>query len=154
MIKVMLVDDEPIILKGLRKLIPWAENGYEIIGEAFDGEDAMEMLETKEPDIIITDLLMPGMDGIEFIRRLNEMNKNIRVIILSGYGEFEYAREALKNRVFEYLLKPVTRQQLTDALHRVSEAILSEKNILGKLTGSRSNCWRVCRCCGKSSCWT
>jgi two-component system, response regulator YesN len=133
MIKVLLVDDEPIIVKGLRKLILWESLGCEIIGEAYDGEEAYEFIKENKPDIVITDLLMPTMDGIEFIKRLNEDGINIEIIILSGHGEFEYAQDALKFGVFEYLLKPVTREKLTETVRKILEKINVEINYSAKI---------------------
>jgi two-component system, response regulator YesN len=125
MIKVLLVDDEPIITKGLRKLISWESLDCEIVGEACDGEEAYEFILKNRPDLVITDLLMPFMDGIELVKKLHEEKINTEIIILSGHGEFEYAREALKFGVFEYLLKPVTREQLIDTVQKALKKINS-----------------------------
>lgn len=123
MLKVFLVDDEPIIVKGLRKLIPWEKLGFEIIGESYDGEEAFEYIRDNKPDLVITDILMPIMNGIQLIKRMYEDGIQSKIIILSGYGEFEYARDALKYGAFEYLLKPVSKEQLIDTLKKAFEKI-------------------------------
>lgn len=127
MLKVLLIDDEPIIVAGLRKLINWGSLDMEIIGEARDGEEALELANELHPNIIITDIIMPGKSGIDLIKSLKETCYSGYTIILSGHGEFEYAREALKNNVFEYLLKPVDSEQLTEVLKKIKEA--EEKRI-------------------------
>ncbi len=127
MLKVLLVDDEPIITTGLKKLIAWDNLNLELAGVASDGEEALTLITETSPDIIVTDLLMQGMDGIEFIKKLKESGYGCRIIILSGHGEFEYAREALKNNVFEYLLKPVLPQSLNDTLKAAYESIEEER---------------------------
>jgi two-component system, response regulator YesN len=114
MIKVMLVDDEPIFLRGFKNLIKWEEIDCAITQVAMNGEEALENLARDKPDIIITDLIMPGMDGIELIKQVKSLEPSIEIIILSGHGEFEFAQQALENEVCGYLLKPVTRQQMSD----------------------------------------
>ena len=128
MLKVLLVDDEPIITAGLTKLINWEELGLSIAGVARDGEEALCLIEELTPDIVITDLLMQGMDGIAFIKKFNEIGYGCRIVILSGHGEFEYAREALKNNVFEYLLKPISPEQLTETMKSAVNSIMEEYN--------------------------
>ena len=119
MLKVFIIDDEPIIITGLKKLIDWNALGMVIVGEARDGDEAFEKAVELTPDIIITDLLMPGKDGIQFIRSMKEAGYSGYIIILSGHSEFQYAREALKNNVFEYLVKPVDTAQLIDTLIKI-----------------------------------
>lgn len=119
MIKVLLVDDEPIIVRGLKKLISWDSLDCEIIGEAYDGEEALEFIRENKPDIVITDLLMPVMDGMELVKNVYEDGLSAKIIILSGHGEFELARNALKYGVFEYLLKPVTKEQLAETISKI-----------------------------------
>jgi two-component system response regulator YesN len=127
MLKVLLVDDEPIITIGLKKLINWKELELEIVGEARDGEEALILTEELRPDIILTDILMAGMSGIDFIKTMKETEFDSRIIILSGHSEFEYAKEALKHNVFEYLVKPVHPELLKDTLLLARESILAER---------------------------
>jgi len=127
MLKVLLVDDEPILVKGLRCLIEWEKYDFEICGAATSAIKALEMVEELKPDLIITDLVMPEMDGIEFIQRLLLVHKNCKVVILSGHGEFQYAKKALEYSVSDYLLKPVTREQLINCICNVGEVIKEER---------------------------
>ena len=133
MLKILLVDDEPIITKGLTKLINWEEAGFIIIGTPDNAMEATEIVERDKPDVIITDLHMPVTSGIDFIKSISESGLNIKLIVLSGYGEFEYAREAFRHGVVEYLLKPVTRQKLIEVLKSVSDTIYKEKLFNDKL---------------------
>jgi len=128
MYKVMLVDDEPIIIRGMKQLIDWQKEGYEICGFANSAEEALEKLDEINPDIIITDLVMPEMDGNEFINVVKSKRPNIEAIILSGYGEFEFARKALANGVGDYLVKPTTRTELISALKKVADKIKIRTN--------------------------
>jgi two-component system, response regulator YesN len=88
MIRLLLADDEPMIIRGLRKLIPWEEYGVEIIGSVNNGMDLIQAVEEKSPDIIISDVCMPGLSGVDVIRKLRELNLNTKVIFISGYQEF------------------------------------------------------------------
>lgn len=121
--KVMLVDDEPIALRGLEQLVNWDEIDCLLAGTAYSAVLALESIPEICPDIIVTDLVMPEMDGIEFISILNQRHPGIEVIILSGYGEFEYARQAIKNNVCEFLVKPATDEELKDAIVKVAAKI-------------------------------
>ena len=117
MIKVFLVEDEKIIRKSIKNNVKWEENGFEFAGEAPDGEMALPMIEKLHPDIVITDIKMPFMDGLELSDILKKKMPKIQIIILSGYGEFDYAKEAIKIGVTDYLTKPVTGEQLLEALN-------------------------------------
>lgn len=117
MIKVLIVDDEPYIRQGLQILINWELYGFEICGEASNGEEALEVMKKVDIDLIITDIKMPQMDGIELIGYTREhISKDIRFIIFSGYYEFEYAKKAIKYNVEDYILKPVQRDELIRVL--------------------------------------
>lgn len=117
MIRVMIVDDEPFIRQGLRILIPWEQYGYEVCDEAANGMEALELLQKKDFDLIVTDIKMPRMSGIEFIEYVNEhFKKKIHFIILSGFYEFEYAKMAIKYGVEDYILKPVQKDELISVL--------------------------------------
>ena len=105
--KVFLVEDEYIVREGIKNNIDWEKNGYDFCGEASDGELAFPMISEKRPDIVITDIRMPFMDGIELSRMIKEEYPEIKIIILSGHEEFEYAKAAIQIGVEEYLLKPI-----------------------------------------------
>lgn len=127
MIRVFLVDDEIVIREGVRMSFPWEESGYTLVGEAPDGEMALPMIRDTRPDILITDIRMPFMDGMELCRIVRREMPWIGIIILSGYDEFEYARKGIQLGVREYMLKPVTAEELRAALDRVSESIRQER---------------------------
>ncbi len=114
--QVLLVDDEPIILRSLKVAVPWDELGMEVAGEAANGLEAARLVETIDPDIILCDIRMPVMDGIELIRKLASQKPERIFIILSGYGEFDYAREALRHGAYDYMLKPIDHEELTRVL--------------------------------------
>jgi len=120
--KTILVDDEYFARKGLLGLIPWEKYGYEIIGEAEDGEEALELIERLAPDLVITDIRMPVVDGLELIQTVRERgDKSTKFIIISGYGDFKYAQQAVRFGVQDYLLKPIDEVELTDTLGRIAE---------------------------------
>ncbi|NSB12535.1 response regulator transcription factor [Clostridium beijerinckii] len=117
MIKVLIVDDEPFIRQGLKILINWEQYGYEIVGEASNGLEAIKELETKEIDLIIADIKMPEMNGLELIEYVRgNMLKEVKFIVLSGYYEFEYAKKAIKCNVTDYILKPIQKDELIKVL--------------------------------------
>ncbi len=125
--KVFLVDDEIVIREGIRESFPWAETDYTLIGEAPDGEMALPMIRDTNPDIVITDIRMPFMDGLSLCTVLKEQMPWIGIIILSGYDEFEYARQCMKLGVREYLLKPINARDLRQSLDKVSAQIEAER---------------------------
>ncbi len=122
MIKVMIVDDEPYIRQGLKILINWEQYGFKICEEAANGKEAIRKLEEADVDLVITDIKMPGMDGLELIEYTREhLSKKIKFIILSGFYEFEYAKKAIKYDVADYILKPVQREELLKTLEEYKE---------------------------------
>lgn len=127
MVKVFLVEDEAIIRRGIKKNVEWEKNGFEFVGEAGDGEYAYPQILKTEPDILITDIKMPFMDGLELSHLVKKILPNTKIIILSGYNEFEYAKEAITIGISEYLLKPVTAASPTAVLRKVKEEIREEK---------------------------
>ena len=138
MIKVFLVDDEIVIREGIRTSFPWEKTEYTLVGEAPDGEIALPMIRDTRPDILITDIRMPFMDGMALCRTVSSQMPWIGIIILSGYDEFEYARQAIQYGVKEYLLKPVTAEELRAALDRVNEKMHSEQLSRQQLARLRS----------------
>ena len=123
MIKVFLVEDEYAIREGIKKSVNWEQNGFELVGEAGDGEVAFPKIMKTEPDILITDIRMPFMDGLELSRLVKKELPNIRIIVLSGYDDFNYAKQAISIGVEEYILKPVSGDSLMNELLKVSEDI-------------------------------
>jgi two-component system response regulator YesN len=126
--KVAIVDDDFQVLRGLRRAIPWEELDAEFVGEAIDGAEGIRLIEETNPDIIITDLYMPHMNGIEMIEHLRKENFPGRFIILSGYNDFEFARNAIRLGVEDYLTKPGTVEQiravLTDTIAKLETSYL------------------------------
>lgn len=125
--KVLLVDDEPIILRSLKVAIPWDELGLEIAGEARNGEVALRLIEEKAPQIIISDIRMPVIDGIALMKEVLPRSSKLIFIFISGYGEFEYARDALRLGAFDYLLKPIDHDELTEMLTRAKVKLDKQK---------------------------
>lgn len=120
--RVMLVDDEPFILQGLSRLIDWEEEGCEIVKMAADGQEAVDYLAEGEVDLIVTDIRMPRMNGIELLEAVRqEMNADAYVVILSGYSDFKYAQAAIRYEAMEYLLKPVQKEQLLAIIRKVAD---------------------------------
>ncbi|WNR44056.1 response regulator transcription factor [Paenibacillus roseipurpureus] len=123
MIQVMLVEDEAVIRGGLRKLIEEVFVGFKVSAEAETGKEALTLLKSVIPDLIITDIRMKDMDGLAMIERIREQNIEIPIVILSGYSDFEYAKRALRNRVEDYLLKPIDRGELALCLEKLRSRI-------------------------------
>lgn len=127
MVKVFLVEDEVVIRNGIKNGINWEQEQLEFVGEASDGELAYPMILKMKPDILITDIKMPFMDGLELSREIKKEFPQIKILILSGYGEFEYAKQAISLGVQDYLLKPISSVQLLEAIKKVQEKILEER---------------------------
>lgn len=127
MIKVFLVEDEVVMRNGIKKNIPWEKEGFEFVGEASDGELAYPMIKNKKPDILITDIRMPFMDGLELSRLVKQEMPQTKIIILSGYSEFDYAKTAINIGVTEYLLKPISSAKLLESVKRVGDMIEQER---------------------------
>uniref|UniRef100_A0A7C5Z8A5 Response regulator n=1 Tax=Caldicellulosiruptor owensensis TaxID=55205 RepID=A0A7C5Z8A5_9FIRM len=128
MFKILLVEDEIFMRKGIIKLIDWDRLGFEVAYEAGNGQEALEILKSEKVDVIITDIKMPVMDGIELIKRVSEKFENKpAIIIISGYNEFEFAKAAIKYGVNDYLLKPIDENELIQTLEKIKTRILSEK---------------------------
>lgn len=119
MLKVLLVDDEPFILQGLKVLVDWKEEGYEIF-TACDGRSALDTMGKENIDLVISDIKMPVMDGIELLKNVREKYKDVYYVILSGFAEFSYAQEALRYECTDYILKPVEKDKLLEILRTVA----------------------------------
>ena len=124
--RVLLVDDEEDVREGLVIEVDWEALDLRIVGLAENGREALEMAERVEPDIVVTDISMPFMDGLELARRLRERNPLVKIVILTGYDEFDYARQAVSLSVDEYLLKPFSAGHLTELLTRLRAQMASE----------------------------
>ncbi|MCR5592099.1 MAG: response regulator [Lachnospiraceae bacterium] len=127
MIKVFLCEDEFVVREGIKNNIDWAGNGYEFTGEASDGELALPLIRKLEPDIVITDIKMPFMDGLELSRMIRKEFPFIEIVILSGYEEFDYAKQAISIGVAQYLTKPISGDDLLNELDHLREKIIKSK---------------------------
>ena len=127
MLKVFLVEDESIVREGLKNNIPWQEYGYQFTGEASDGEMALPMLRKIRPDVLLTDIKMPFMDGLALSQIVTQEIPEMKIVIISGYDEFEYAQQAIRLGVEQYLLKPITKNTLKKVLLELREKIETEQ---------------------------
>lgn len=127
MIKVFIVEDECLVREGIRDNIEWKANGFELVGEAEDGEMALPLIRKTRPDLLITDIKMPFMDGLELSHIVSKEMPETKIIILSGYDDFEFARQAIELRVERYLLKPITKTALQEALSQIKEKLEKEQ---------------------------
>lgn len=127
MYKLILVDDEQEVREGILKKVEWEKYGFDIVGQAENGREALEIAERTDPDVVITDIKMPFMDGIRLSEELSKRFPTTKVIILTGFDEFEYAQKAVKLNVVEYVLKPVSANELVEILSRVKLLIDEEK---------------------------
>lgn len=127
MIKVFLVEDEVVIRDSIHKIIPWREYGYELAGEAGDGELALPLIRKIKPDVLITDIRMPFMDGLALSELVKKELPATKIVIISGYDDFEYARQAISIGVERYLLKPITRSSFLEVLKDIMKKYEEEK---------------------------
>ena len=116
--KLLIADDEAIIRNGLKNALKWEEYGIECVGEAEDGEVALKMCQDKKPDILLLDICMPFLSGIELLAQLGEQALSMKVIVISGHDEFEYAKESLRLGVMDYLLKPIDEDELESVIKK------------------------------------
>lgn len=128
MLKVFLAEDERVVREGLRDMIPWEQYGFVFAGEASDGEMALPLVRKIKPDVLITDIKMPFMDGLAFSRLVSKELPGTKIIILSGYDDFSYAQQAIELHVDQYLLKPITRASMIQALEQTKAHIEEERD--------------------------
>lgn len=127
MLRVFLVEDESIIRETLRDTVPWGQCGYNFVGEAGDGEMALPLIRQSRPDVLITDIRMPFMDGLALSKLVLQEFPQVKIIIISGYDDFEYAQQAIRIGVERYLLKPITKNSLLSVLEEVRGKIEGER---------------------------
>ncbi len=125
--KVVIADDEKLILNNLTQIIDWQGIDCEIIGTAENGQEVMEIIKNQQADLLLTDISMPEMSGIELLKTLNQIDHKPLVILISGYDDFEYAKEAIKNNAFDYILKPIDYDELEDCVKRALNKIKAQK---------------------------
>lgn len=125
--KLMIADDEPRIRNGLCKTLPWADMGIEVVAEAENGKEALEIAASACPDLMFVDINMPFMNGLELIEKLHDQNPNCLVIVISGHDEFSYAQQAVRLNAFDYLLKPVQKVELSSAVNKALEVLMKDR---------------------------
>ncbi len=123
---IMLVDDEEEVFSIMMKKLEWETMGFKIVGYARNGVEALEMAEALQPDVVLTDIKMPFMDGLTLCKKLKELYQKVKIIILSGFDDFVYAKEAIKLEAEEYLLKPINASELRDVFERVKKNLDTE----------------------------
>ncbi|MDD7267368.1 MAG: response regulator [Lachnospiraceae bacterium] len=139
MYKVLLVDDEILIRDAMREIIHWEELGFELMGTASDGRQALDMIEVERPQLVLTDICMPYMDGLELARELHERYPSVKVMIITGHNEFSYAKRAMQYKVSEYIMKPITAGELSEVLLRAKaelDQLRHEQSSLKRIRGA------------------
>ena len=120
MYRVILVDDEPWVLSHLHRIVSWENLGFQIIGECDDGESAWNMIMTRSPDVVITDIRLPEQSGLDLLHQIREAELDTAVLIISGYDDFRFAQAALADRAFYYFLKPLDASEMEGVLQRLA----------------------------------
>lgn len=129
MYKVLIVEDELVIASGLRRLIGEVARGFAVCGEARNGREALAFMKEQPPDVIVTDIRMKEMQGLELIERVRAQYPHMPILIISGYDDFEYVKGALRWKVIDYLLKPVDRVELAKALDRIRQELDGQRGV-------------------------
>jgi len=128
--RVVVADDEKLIAHNIAKNITDADASFEICAICYDGESALAAIERYHPHILFTDIKMPLLDGLSLIERIHESTPSLRCVLISGFGEFEYAKTALQCDAFDYLLKPLNKAELSKTLRRAKDGLLAEQSLL------------------------
>lgn len=139
MYSILLVDDEQYIRQSIIELVQWEKKGFFILGEASNGEEALEIMSKNVPDILITDIRMPVMNGIELTKRIREKHPSVKIVFLSGHDDFDYAVSGIKLNIIEYLLKPISIKDLEKMLDQVREILIEEKREANDLKRIETN---------------
>lgn len=139
MLKLMIVDDEYLVRVGLRETIDWASIGFEVVAEATNGREALEKIHQLHPDIVISDVKMPIMDGVQLVAALQDEHFDGKVLILSGYNDFHYAKTSFENGLFRYLLKPLDNAELIAAVVEAGEKLVAERKERAFIASARDD---------------
>lgn len=127
MLSLVVIDDEYLLRLGIPQIIDWNAMGITIIGEASNGEDGLALIKSLRPDIVLLDIQMPIMNGLSMMEAMKKEAIPSKIVVLSGYNDFEYAQIAMQNGAVDYLLKPVTQENLTSSMQRVKAMIAAEQ---------------------------
>lgn len=138
MYHVVIIDDEPIIVEGISKLVPWEKYGCRVCACAYSGSEGLEVIRREKPEIIFSDISMPGLDGLKMIAALKSQFPDMQISILTGYRDFDYAQEAIRLGVSRFLLKPSKIEEIEEALGVMTEK-LKKKNIVHRDTEEEEN---------------
>jgi two-component system response regulator YesN len=132
MIKMIVIDDEYLVRRGIKETIDWQKYNIEIIGEADNGKKGLKLIKELNPDIVISDIKMPVMDGVELVKNIQKERLDVGIIILSGYKDFDFAKKALEGGAFEYLLKPIENQELITSVLRAIDNTEKQRTLNSK----------------------
>jgi len=165
MFSVFIVDDEDLIREGLKTIIEWGKYGFTVCGEAVDGIEALDKIRILRPNLVLVDVVMPRMDGLQLIKQINEEKINCKTIVISGYSEFEYAQKALNYGARAYILKPINEDELAEMVKFVyseiserigkdnykwaSGEIIDINDVIGELLSGYANCNQIEECLNK-----
>lgn len=138
MLKIIIADDDEIIRSRLVKKIDWESMGYEVVAEATDGKDLLDKTEVYHPDVVLTDIKMPFMSGIEYVEAVKKGQLQPEIVIITGYAEFEYVRKLLHLGVYGYILKPLDKEELRECMCKLQDKILHDREVK-KLVSGRDN---------------
>ena len=128
--KVIVAEDEPLILNSIVKKITALDIGFQVVGTSEDGKTALELVEKHSPDVLVTDISMPIMDGLELLKIISSKYPHIKKIVISGYDDFKYAQQALKYQAADYLLKPLKNEELFEAFNKIRISLDAQRNTL------------------------
>ena len=137
--KILLVDDEAEVRQSIIKKIDWEKAGFRVVGDAENGIDALEKAEALEPDLILTDIRMPYMDGLELAENITKVLPSVKIVIFSGYDDFEYAKQAIKLNIIEYILKPIDAVELTGILEKIKAKLDEEITVIKDMSNLKEN---------------
>lgn len=127
MYRIIIIDDEDEVREGIKLKTDWSACGFELVGDYDNGRDALELMESLQPDVIITDICMPFMDGLELAERVMNQYRDVKIVIVTGYEDFDYAKNAIKLKVKDYLLKPVNSKEFTNFLYQMKKELDQER---------------------------
>ena len=147
MYRVVIIDDEPIIVQGLSLTIPWGDYGCEIVGTAGSGEEGLELVRRVKPEILFSDIAMPGMSGLQMIAALRSELPHMLITILTGYRDFDYAQTAIRLGVSRFLLKPTNLEEIKEAIHFMTGELRRDEKSTGEAEEAREE---EGRCCGRT----